>query len=125
MKIKLTNFYSLCYKSFVHHYLSVVAMKIQKEAPGRQIQSLSEQSRTEQLHSYMSNALLGSTDPNMTHTNRYLDKQMNREMKTGNAHICSRNMSLKTFRSTILPFTLIKSETVDPAFEFYIGISLM
>lgn len=99
-------------------------MKIQKEAPGRQIQSLSEQSRTEQLHSYMSHAMLGSTDTTVTHTNRYLDKQMNREMETGNAHMLPK-MSLKTFPSTILPFTLIKSEAVDPAFEFYIRMSLM
>lgn len=78
----------------MHHNLSVVAMKIQKEAPIRQIQSLTEQSRTEQLHSSMSHAMLGNTDAIVTHTNRYLDKQMNREMKTGNAHICSPPKSL-------------------------------
>lgn len=33
--------------------------------------------------------------------------------------------SLKTFIYTILPFLLIKSKAVDPAFEFYIRISLM
>lgn len=37
----------------------------------------------------------------------------------------SKKKSLKTFRSTIFPLILIKSEAVDPASEFYIRISLM
>lgn len=94
----------------MHHYLSLVAMKIQKEAPGRQIQSLSEQSRTEQLHSYMSHAMLGSTDITVTHTNRYLDKQMNRELETGNAHMLPKNVSKNlSFHYTPLYFNKIRS----------------
>lgn len=40
--------------SCIIHYLSVVTMKIQKEAPLRQIESLTEQSRTEQLQLHVS-----------------------------------------------------------------------
>lgn len=111
--------YSLYFKAFVHHSMSLVEMKMQKEpSPSlRQIHSLTEKCRAT-WHAQCWAALIkewhtpGYLDTS-TYTHTYIQHE---KVKTENTQ--APKMSLKPF--TTLPFILIKSETVEPTFELYI-----